>query len=285
LFQKFCRFSPKIFRAKILTIFSSKFLYDDFSYSALMDFIAIKHFISVMVSQKIAIRVLLLHYWKKGFKAVTAASEIRSTEGTSAVSARTAQRWFKRFRDGDTSLEDEPRSGRPSVVDEDALRDAVQEDPSLTTRELAADLGSSPATIMRHLHRLGFESKRPRVLPHELTPNQAQRRVNTCRQLLENPLDAQFWRRIITGDEKWIFFRNPNNRNQWLQPGQTGTPVVQTGRFERKIMLCVWWNFKGIVHWELVENGRAVNGELYAEQLGRLHEALSHRYPELSEFF
>ena len=40
-------------------------------------------------------------------------------------------------------------------------------------------------------------------------------------------------------------------------------------------MLCVWWNFEGPVHWELVPDGRAIDASLYAEQLERVHDALS----------
>jgi histone-lysine N-methyltransferase SETMAR len=85
------------------------------------------------------------------------------------------------------------------------------------------------------------------------------------------------------GDEKWIYFRNPNKNNQWLLPGETGTPVVQQSRYDRKVMISVWWNCDGVVHWEFVPGGRAVNSELYIEQLERLHEALSVRYPDMAD--
>ena len=48
-------------------------------------------------------------------------------------------------------------------------------------------------------------------------------------------------------------------------------------------MLCVWWNFEGIInHFELVQNG-AVNTALYSELLdGRVDAArTARRYPAL----
>jgi histone-lysine N-methyltransferase SETMAR len=234
-----------------------------------------------MVSETIEIRIILRHYFKKGFSAAKAAREICDVEGEDSMPERTAQRWYQRFKAGDMSLEDKPRSGRPSIVDQEELRAAIEANPGSSTRDLSSELGSSRETIRRHLHALGFENKRPRVLPHELTPEQAQKRLNICRQLLQNLNDARFWRRIVTSDEKWIFLRNPDTGNQWLQPGQVGTPVVRRGRFEKKVMLCVWWNVEGVVHWELVPAGRAVNGKLYVEQLERVHEALRQRYPSM----
>lgn len=75
----------------------------------------------------------------------------------------------------------------------------VLDDPSVTLRTLERELDVPKETIRRHLHQLGFETRRVRVIPHDLTPAQARRRVNICRQLLENPNDENFWRRIVTG--------------------------------------------------------------------------------------
>ena len=43
-------------------------------------------------------------------------------------------------------------------------------------------------------------------------------------------------------------------------------------------MLCVWWNFDEIVHFELVPNGRAISAELYCQQLERVYEKLKQKY-------
>jgi histone-lysine N-methyltransferase SETMAR len=234
-----------------------------------------------MSEEKIAIRALLRHYWKKGLSTRAAVEQICEVEGPEVVSQSAATRWFNRFNNGDTSLENKSRSGRPSTTDNEALRELVEQQPGTSTRRLSAELGPSQPTIVRHLHQLGFENRRPRVMPHELTNQQAKRRVDLCSQLLANPMDIRFWRRIVTGDEKWIYFRNPDKGNQWLQPGQAAEPVVQRGRFEHKVMLCIWWNFEGPLHWELVPDGRAMDANLYAEQLQRVHQVLCSRYPAM----
>ena len=46
-------------------------------------------------------------------------------------------------------------------------------------------------------------------------------------------------------------------------------------------MLCVWWNYEGIVYFDLLEYGRTVNSELYKEQLTKLHEKPQSCYPTL----
>ena len=39
-------------------------------------------------------------------------------------------------------------------------------------------------------------------------------------------------------------------------------------------MLCVSWNFDGIVHFELAPSGRAIRAELHCQQLERVYEKL-----------
>jgi transposase len=72
-----------------------------------------------MSSDTIEVRVLLRHYWKKGLSVRKAADEINEVEGITSKSA--AGRWFQRFNDGDLSLEDKPRSGRPTKLDNEDL--------------------------------------------------------------------------------------------------------------------------------------------------------------------
>ena len=240
------------------------------------------HLITYTMNQeKIIIRGLLRHYWKKGQNATTAAREICKVEGENVVNARTAQRWFERFGKGDMTLEDDDRSGRPITVDDEALLEAIEHQPNVSTRKLSSELGTSHMTISRRFNQLGLVNRRCQEVPHELTPDQAQQRVDVCRQLLSNPNDLRFIKRIVTGDEKWIYLRNSDNSNQWRYPGQPSKPVVKRGRFDQKVMLCVWWNYEGVIHFELVPNGRTVNSSLYCEQLHRVYEILCNRYPAL----
>ena len=242
----------------------------------------IRNFIKFpMPDAKIEIRVLLRFFWKKGLTATAATREICEVEGKDVVNERTARRWFERFNHGDTSLVDKHRSGRPSVVDDEALRAAVEVDPLCSTRKLSATLGPSKDTINRHLHQLGLVLKSPREEPHELTDAQAQRRVEICQQLLRNPLDDRFWKRIVTGDEKWIFLRNTDRKKQWVPRGEQAQPILRQDRFGQKVMISVWWNIDGILHFEFVPDGHAVDAHLYSEQLHRVYEVLRTRYPAL----
>ena len=46
-------------------------------------------------------------------------------------------------------------------------------------------------------------------------------------------------------------------------------------------MLCVWWNFKGVIQCEFVPNGLTVDALLYSQQQERVYEILRRIYPAL----
>ena len=66
----------------------------------------------------------------------------------------TAQRWFNHFKNGDLELDDLPRSGRPMEVDMDFLKQLIEEDPRLTLRCLAEQLGCSHTTVEKTSERI-----------------------------------------------------------------------------------------------------------------------------------
>ena len=46
------------------------------------------------------------------------------------------------------------------------------------------------------------------------------------------------------------------------------------GLTARQVLLCVWWDWQGIIHYELLPYGQTLNADLYCQQLDRLNAAL-----------
>ena len=101
------------------------------------------------------IRVLLLHEFRLGRKATEATNNICSTMGEDAFSIRTAQYWFSRFKNSNLELDNLRRSVKPLKLDVELLKQLIEEDPRLTSRYLAGQLGCSHATKGKHLNELG----------------------------------------------------------------------------------------------------------------------------------
>ncbi|VDO23570.1 unnamed protein product [Heligmosomoides polygyrus] len=95
---------------------------------------------------KRVIRGIYLYEFKLGTTAKEADEKINAAFGQGCSTIRTAYRWHQTFRNGDESLEEHEGRGRHSDVDEDKLRDVVEEDPHKGTRKIAKVLGVSHNT-------------------------------------------------------------------------------------------------------------------------------------------
>jgi len=99
---------------------------------------------------------------------------------------------------------------------------------------LAEQLGVSQAAISMRLYAMGKVQKIGKWMPHELNDRQMERRQNTCQILLARRKRKSFLRRIVTGDEKWIYFQNPKRKKSWVDPVQPSTSSSRPNRFGRQ---------------------------------------------------
>jgi len=79
---------------------------------------------------------------------------------------------------------------------------------------------------------------------------------------------------MIIGDEKWITYDNPTRKRSWIKKGEKAQAIAKPELTRKKVMLCVWWDWKGIVHYELLSSNQTINSELDCEQLQRLQQAI-----------
>ena len=68
----------------------------------------------------------MAYYFKKGKNATEIQKKICAVYGEGAVADRTCQKWFAKFRAGDFSLDNAPRSGRPVKVDSDSIETLIE---------------------------------------------------------------------------------------------------------------------------------------------------------------
>ena len=145
------------------------------------------------------IRHCILYEFQLGNSASAAARNICAALGDDALADRTCRDWFKRFREGDISLEDRPRPGRPMESDIERLKVLIEDNPRLTTRELSTMLGCNQSTIDRHLHEMGKVNKLGTWVPHQLTSDNIQQRISICHFCCQNPIDTGFFNRLLLG--------------------------------------------------------------------------------------
>ena len=101
-----------------------------------------------------------------------------------APTDKSCRKWFRRFKDGDFSVEDKPRSGQPKKFEDKEL-EALEEDQSQTQEELAESLGVIQQTVSVLLRAMEMIQKQGNWMLYKLKPRDVERRFFTCEQLIQ----------------------------------------------------------------------------------------------------
>jgi len=136
--------------------------------------------------------------------------------------------------------------------------------------------------VLNHLHKAGYKKKLDVWDPHELSEKNIIHRMNIYDALLKRYENEPFLKRVITSDEKWITYDNQKRKRSWRRDGEPSQAFANPGLTPNKMMLCVWWDWKGIVHHELLPVDQTINSQLYCGQLQRLRQAIERKRPELN---
>ncbi|GFT20691.1 mariner Mos1 transposase [Trichonephila clavipes] len=91
-----------------------------------------------------------------------------------------------------------------------------------------------------------------------------------------------FLDKLITGDEKWILYENIKRKKSYCKPGTLSATVPKPSIHQRKVLLCLWWERKGPVYYELLKQGETINVDLYCNQLDKLNAAIKQKRPVLA---
>ncbi|GFT65217.1 histone-lysine N-methyltransferase SETMAR [Trichonephila clavipes] len=147
-----------------------------------------------------------------------------------------------KFHSSDFSLKDEKRSGRPVEIDDDLIKTIIDSDRHSTTREIAEN----------------------------------------CDLLKESNGNDPFLKRLISGDEKWVVYNNIKWKILWSRPGEPTQTTSKADIHQKKVLLSVWWDYKGFVYFELLPPNRTINSDVYIEQITKINNAVEEKRPELT---
>ena len=211
--------------------------------------------------------------WKFGNDATDIHKMLVNAEGEKALSKRTIYRWIEAFDLGHSSVQDDPRSGRPrdAVTPSNCniIEDLIKEDPHITVREIQSTIFLSLDSINTILHdELGVRKLCAKFVLHVLTDENKQNRVERSKQLLQY-LENGF-NNIITGDETWFHFftmKTKTANKVWLKPGDSRPQIARTAQNSKKRMFCVFFSIEGIVATIVLEKGQTVTSNFYKEEV------------------
>lgn len=234
-----------------------------------------------MSTDKVHLRHCILYEFQQGRNATEACRNLLKVFGEGTVSDRTCRRWLEKFETGDFDISDKPRSGRPSLIDDDVVKTMLEQDPFLTTSEIAERLNSAQQTIWDHIRKIGLVWKYSRWVPHLLSQKNLDDRVLICTSLRARNKIEPFLNRMITGDEKWITYENIVRKRAYCEPGKPSPSTSKPNLTLNKRMLCIWWDIRGPIHYELLKPKEMLNSEKYCKQLDDLKRAVQEKRPAM----
>ncbi len=126
--------------------------------------------------------------------------------------------------------------------------------------------GSVYTILKQHLRLRKISS---RWVPHQLTQEQRQRRVNICLENLQK-FENGTWRLcdIVTGDETWIYHRKIKSKQDskaWVSKEEGPPTQIRRQLFEEKTMFVIFFMTNGSILLHQVPSGISINALYYRD--------------------
>lgn len=242
----------------------------------------------IMTKSKIDQRVEIKFCVQSGFTQAETVRRIIQVHGANALSVSQVRRWFGAFSRGRVETADLPRPGQPlrrTAAKIQHVDTIVRQDRRQTVRQVAARSNLSFGCAHRTLKKdLLLKKKCAHWVPHRLTPQQRQRRVDRARAALRmlgrnGPVDH-----VVCGDESWFYCWDPASRRdnrQWLTTNAATPAVPVHEQSVQKVMLVIFFDWQGLVYRCFVPQGQGINGALYLQILQNLRDAVRRRRPQV----
>jgi len=206
---------------------------------------------------------LLIHFsWALGNPIKDIHAQLEKVHGVGICSLETVRTWVNKFENGEFEIRDRRRSGRPPRADlTSRVQEALDDNPILSARALAEELGESKSTICNVLkNQLGLTNLSLRWVPHEPTPDLLRKRFEGATDLLNSlsTLEPQQRNFVVTGDQSWVYVRNEPGKI-WGKRDKS-TPVrVKRSLGEKKVMLTVMFSRREILLVDFLPHGQNFN--------------------------
>ena len=231
-------------------------------------------------SSKVEYRAVIRYLYLKGKTGQEIHCELTNVFGSSAPSYAQVKFLVGEFKRGRTSLEDETRSGRPSDVTDEEMCNKVWElvysDRRVKVEEIANALHISHGSVSTNLHdRLGMRKLTARWVPKSLSDEQMATRASVCSALLKRfrSKEDDFLSRLVTVDETWVHYYDPENKaqsRQWVGPGSPRQKKFKTQSSAGKLMATVFWDAQGVIMLDFLAKKSTITGAYYANLLDQL---------------
>ena len=116
----------------------------------------------------------------------------------------------------------------------------IEQDRHISSHDTAYEFNMHHETILNHFQKAGFKKKLVVWVPHELSVKNKVDWLNIYDTLLKRNEIEPFFKRIITGDEKWVkdenIVRKRSRKKRDKRSQRTSKPELTAN----KVLMCVW---------------------------------------------
>lgn len=182
--------------------------------------------------------------------------------------------WYNRFQQGQETVQDNDRSGRPVCVTSalvGEIKEMLDSDRRITIRDLVDRTDSSYGTVFNIIHNeLGMRRICARWIPHMLTEEKKRKRVELSKLFLSrvNKQGFHFLNRVVTVDETWVSLYEPETKQQsmmWKTPGSPSPKKFKVCRSTKKKLFVIFFDVRGVILCHAVPDGKTVTAAYYSK--------------------
>ncbi|GFX91540.1 histone-lysine N-methyltransferase SETMAR [Trichonephila clavipes] len=194
------------------------------------------------------IRLFLQFFFDKVENANQVAEIAHGVYGADTVITNYVQFWFRRFRSGIFDVKYAPSTGRPVIENVDKITEIIEVDRSISSCSIAQELKIDHKIVLSHLRKVGFKKKLHVWVPHQLTPKTMMDRIFISEASAKRNEIDPFLKWMVTGDKNWVTYYNIVQKRSWSKCGEAAQTVTKPGLMTRKVLLRIWWDWKGIIY-------------------------------------
>lgn len=226
-----------------------------------------------LLEQRAIIRFMNL----RGVKPIEIHRQLKETCGDGVMDVSKVHSWVRQFNEGRTSCDNKPKQPRARTSRSDDMIEKVERivlgDRRMTVEQIASRVGICVGSVHTILHDdLKMRKVSSRWVPRMLTDDHKAARVACCQAMLmsNDSMNGTFFSSVVTMDETWIPFFNPETKRQSAQWKHTDSPPPKKFRVTasaEKMMVSMFWDSEGVILTHCVPKGTTVTGVSYENVL------------------
>ena len=131
------------------------------------------------------------------------------------------------------------------------------------------------------MHQLGYVNCCNIWLPHKLSERNLLNCVSVCDSLLKCNESILFLKQIVMDNEKWILYSNVEWIKLWSKWNEPPPTTPKSGLHPKKVVVYIWWDWKGVLYYDLLLEIQKINSNKHCSQLDQLKASYNKKYLEL----